>query len=262
MTLRIAVSIGVPFGLWAAVWGDMVPSHTGWPLVAWALVAGAVVGASTALTAKLFLRYTSGRWPSVLGLLLAQSGIASVLALGVLHGMAHWPAPGRWRPLPPAPGPIAGMEGPDCVYDSRPAVAVRTTTGRLFWLNSTDSPVAWVPEAERTADAAGAFRECSASRGRELTQPAYPPPPSQPVQIHRVRLEGADCGGSAAYMVGHDGRLWEWEIYGCAIGIAAAFFLTGVVLVILSIWAFALTIFSTEGRTWRASSVTILPSAA
>jgi hypothetical protein len=251
VTLRIASAIGAPFGLWAALWGLMVPQHTGGHLIAWAVVAATVVGAGAAATAMLFLRYTRGRWPSLLGLLVAQFGVALALAIGVLYGMTRWPAPGRWRPLPPAPEPVARLEGPDCVYDTRPAVAVRTTTGRLLWLTATASLLSWEPDEKRSADGTRSFRECSPRRGEESTQPAHPRPPSPPVQVHRVRLEGADCGGSAAYMLGQDGDLWEWEVYGCAIGVAAVVFGTGAVVFLLGVWAFALTVFSTEGRNWR-----------
>jgi hypothetical protein len=63
-------------------------------------------------------------------------------------------------------------------------------------------------------------------------------------------------------MLGEDGDLWEWEVYGCAIGAAAMVFGTGAVVFLLGIWASALTVFSTEGRTWRGRSVDSLHSAA
>src|SRR5687767_6232241 len=110
----------------------MVAQHSGGRLVAWAVVAATVVGTGAAATATPFLRHTRGRWPSLLGLLLAQCGVTLALAVGVLYGMTRWPVPGHWQPLPRAPEPVARLEGPDCVYNARPAVAVRTTSGRLF----------------------------------------------------------------------------------------------------------------------------------
>lgn len=255
MTLRIASAIGGPFTVWAALWCLMIPQRTGGQLFAWALVAGMVVGAGAAATAKLFLRYTRGRWFSLVGLLVGQCGVLLALAAAVVYGMTRWPAPGRWRPLPATPEPVARLEGPDCVYDSRPAIAVRTTTGRLFWLTATDSLPTWEPEEGRSAGRAKSFRECSASWSRNAAEPAHPRPPGTSLQVHRVRLKGADCGGSAAYSLGRDGRLWEWEVYSCAMGAVIMVVGTGAVVLLLGIWASALTVFSTQGRSWRGRSV-------
>jgi hypothetical protein len=262
VTLRIAATVGAPFTLWAALWGLMIPQRAGAQLVIWAVVAAAIVGAGAATTSMLFLRHTRARWFSLLGLLLAHWGVILALVIAALYGMASWPAPGRWTPLPPAPAPVARLEGPDCLYNSRPTIAVHTITGRRFWLTAAESVLTWEPEEKRSTDTGLSSRECSASQREAGRQLALPRPPSLPAQIHRIRLAGADCGGSAAYLLGQDGGLWQWVVHSCAIAAAALAFGTGVVVFVLGVWAFSLTVFSAEGRAWRRMPETSVQSAA
>jgi hypothetical protein len=240
----------------------MVAQHRGVHLFLWAVGAGVVVGLGAAAVARQFLRRTRGRWPSLLGLVLAQCGISLALAIGLLYGMTRWPAPGRWRPLPPAPEPVARFEGPDCVYDSRSTVAVRTVTGRLLWLRGTASRLSWEPEDKSSASPKRFSDGCPPRQRERGMGPSHPRPPRPPVQIHRLRLGGADCGGSAAYLLDKDGGLWEWVIYNCAIGVVILVFGTGVAVFLTGVWASALTAFSTEGRLWRGRAGASAQSAA
>jgi len=252
VTLRITSAIGAPFGMWAALWGMMIPQRAGAQLLVWACVAGVVVGAGAAATGSAFLRYTRGRWASVVGLVLAQLGVTATLAVIVLYAMSQWPARGQWKALPAAPERVVRFEGPDCVYDIYPVVAARTTTGRLFRLNPTGPSRQWEADDGTARDPHGTFRDCSVhQRGSAPTQPEYPRPPGRPVQVHRVELHGADCGGSAAYALDQDGAMWEWGIYGCALGALFLLLGTGGMVFILSVAASSLTVFSSEGRNWR-----------
>lgn len=222
-----------------------------WQVVLWASVAACTFGGACAATAYLFLRSTRGRWLAILGLLFAHLGVAAFMAGALLYGVAQWPAPGRWRPLAPAPEPVARLEGPDCVYNGPAEVAVRTTTGRLFRLVQTNSAASWEAQERSSEGPDQSAHRCSARARGDGAGVSYPGPPRTPVQIQRIRLPGADCGGNAAVLLAEDGTLLQWGTYTCAIALMALLFAVAAVVFLLAIAAFSLTVFSTEGRIWR-----------
>ena len=253
MIRRLTLAVACPFALWAILWIALTTQRAAWQTVGWALFAGAVVGACVAATSYLFLRSTSARWVTFLGLFLAQLGAAAVSSGGMLYLTANWPPAGHWRNLPPLPDSASQLEGPDCVYGRQFDLIVRSTTGRRFVLDRGGArQEQWLLEEPRSRPNRDGLRACS-SNANGPTKRSYPAPPRIPLQIHRVRLEGADCGGDAAYLLAKDGSLWAWEVYSCALAIPGLLLGSLTITLVVTLAAFLLTIYSSEGRAWRST---------